>query len=93
MNHQKINTEYLNYQHHIENILTFLFEYQLPEYKAQQYPEIIQNFEQLDLVACYTLFGLVEKKLPYRARMLFAGENYQGKRETLLEVFEHVKRG
>lgn len=78
------------YDHNIRDILDFLFTYQPPQLKQQHYDVIIQKFLQLDLPANYLLFSLVEKRLPHRAKMLFSGENYQGKRDTLLEVFAHL---
>ena len=80
----------LNFEQQIQNILDFLFQYESSQLKIQQYPMVVAQFEALDLAACYVLFSRVEQKLPQRARLLFSGENYQGKRETLLEVFTHI---
>lgn len=78
------------YDHSIDQIMRFLFQYQCSKIKAQLYAETLERFNSLDIAANYFLFDLIEEHLPHRAKMLFAGENYQGKRETILEVMAHI---
>lgn len=70
--------------------MVFLFQYQYSKIKAQHYAEILECFNALDMAANYFLFDLIEERLPHRAKMLFAGENYQGKRDTILEVMMQI---
>lgn len=58
----------------IDFILRFLFEYDTPEQKQE-------SFEQ-----AYALFSLVKERLPRRAKLLFAAEDYRGKKEMIEEV-------
>ena len=78
------------FDHSIDQIMIYLFQYQCAKIKAQHYDEIVNCFHNLDLAAHYFLFDLIEERLPHRAKMLFSGENYQGKKETILEVMAHI---
>lgn len=79
----------IDYDSKINDIMIFLFEYQCSKIKSQKYPCVLQKFNQLDIAATYFLFDLIEERLPHRAKLLFAGENYQGKRDSVLEVMAH----
>ena len=46
-------------------------------------------FQQLDLASHYLLFSLVKERLPRRAKLLFAAEDYSGKKEVIEEVMQH----
>jgi hypothetical protein len=46
----------------------------------------------LDLASHYLLFSLVKERLPRRAKLLFAAEDYQGKKEVIEEVMQHWLR-
>lgn len=73
----------------IDFILRFLFEYDLPEQKYKSYQQAHALLQQLDLASHYLLFSLVKERLPRRAKLLFAAEDYQGKKEVIEEVMQH----
>jgi len=73
----------------IDFILRFLFEYATPEQKLQSFQCAYNIFQQLDLAAHYLLFALVKERLPRRAKLLFAAEDYTGKKEVIIEVMQH----
>lgn len=61
----------------------------LPNKKQQLYIPVSTLFMQLDLASHYFLFSLIEERLPRRAKLLFVAEDYQGKKDTILEVMQH----
>jgi len=73
----------------IDCILRFLFEYQPVEQKQQIYRSVYTLFMQLDLAAHYFLFSLIEEQLPRRAKLFFVAEDYQGKKDMIVEVMQH----
>ncbi|MGX5700837.1 hypothetical protein ACWKWF_14835 [Acinetobacter kookii] len=73
----------------IDFILRFLFEYDSPEQKQQSFAQAQALFQQLDLASHYLLFSLVKERLPRRAKLLFAAEDYSGKKEVIREVMRH----
>ncbi|MGV2947851.1 hypothetical protein [Acinetobacter sp. AGC35] len=73
----------------IDCILRFLFEYQPVEQKQQLYGSVYTLFMQLDLAAHYFLFSLIEEQLPRRAKLFFVAEDYQGKKDMIVEVMQH----
>ncbi|WP_407306124.1 hypothetical protein [Acinetobacter sp.] len=73
----------------IDFILRFLFEYQPVEQKRQLYIPVYTLFMQLDLAAHYFLFSLIEERLPRRAKLFFVAEDYQGKKEMIVEVMQY----
>ncbi|MGE4316988.1 hypothetical protein [Acinetobacter sp.] len=73
----------------IDFILRFLFEYDSPEQKQQSFAQAQALFQQLDLASHYLLFSLVKERLPRRAKLLFAAEDYSGKKEVIMEVMRH----
>ena len=77
------------YDEEIDFILRFLFEYAPIQQKRLLIGRAIYQFEQLDLAAQYLLFSLVKERLPHRAKLLFAAEDYLGKKHTILEVMQH----
>lgn len=70
--------------------MQFLFEYAPAELKQKRYPQVLQSFQQLDLSAHYFLFALIQERLPKRAKLLFLGEDYLGKKMLILEVMQHM---
>lgn len=64
--------------------MKFLFVYKSTESKQQQYQEIVQTFLNLDIASTYFLFDLIQERLPRRAKLIFAGEDYQGKKRNRL---------
>ncbi len=62
------------YDHSIDQIIRFLFQYQCSKIKAQLYAETLECFNELDMAANYFLFDLIEERLPHRVKMLFAGK-------------------
>ena len=44
---------------------------------------------QLDLAANYYLFSLIEERLPRRAKLFFVAEDYQGKKDIIIEVMQY----
>ncbi|QIO06364.1 hypothetical protein [Acinetobacter shaoyimingii] len=86
----KLDAKQQWYDHSIDQIMVYLFKYQCSTIKAQLYAETLERFNALDMAANYFLFDLIEERLPHRAKMFFAGENYRGKRETILEVMAHI---
>lgn len=78
-----------NFDQEMDCILRFLFEYQSAEQKQQLYIPVSTLFMQLDLVSHYFLFSLIEERLPRRAKLLFVAEDYQGKKDTILEVMQY----
>ena len=73
----------------IDFILRFLFEYDSPEQKQQSFAQAQALFQQLDIASSYLLFSLVKERLPRRAKLLFAAEDYSGKKEVIEEVMQH----
>lgn len=73
----------------IDFILRFLFEYAPLTTKQANYAVAAQYFSELDLASSYLLFSLVKERLPRRAKLLFAAEDYIGKQATILEVMRH----
>ncbi|MDM1345081.1 hypothetical protein HXZ95_12700 [Acinetobacter pseudolwoffii] len=73
----------------IDCILRFLFEYQSAEQKQQRYIPVYNLFMQLDLAANYYLFSLIEERLPRRAKLFFVAEDYQGKKDIIIEVMQY----
>ena len=74
----------------IDRILRFLFDYQPAYIKAQQYIDVIALLDHLELAAMYQLFALIKEQLPFRAKICFAAEDYQGKKMMILEVMQHL---
>lgn len=74
----------------IDNIMKYLFVYRCPQVKQQQYESVVETFTHLDLATTYVLFDLIQERLPRRAKLLFAGEDFQGKKETVLEVMHKI---
>ncbi len=70
-------------------ILRFLFVYQPVEQKQQLYIPAYTLFMQLDLAAHYFLFSLIGEQLPRRAKLFFVAEDYQGKKEMIVEIMQH----
>ena len=80
------------FDHKVDLILQFLF-LQESTVQKQQYHQQVQHYlHELDLAASYFLFDLIQERLPHRAKVLFAGENYQGKKETIREVMDHLMK-
>jgi hypothetical protein len=54
----------------------------------------IQILRELDLASTYLLFALIQEKLPKRAKLFFAGESFEGKKEMIYEVMQtlYVKK-
>ncbi len=77
------------YDEKINFILTLLFSRGRSPNKAPEVKQAIQYLDELDIAATYFLFSLICEQLPHRAKMLFAGEDYEGKRQTLIEVMRH----
>ena len=73
----------------IDFILRFLFEYDVSEQKRKSFHYACVLFQQLDLASHYLLFSLVKERLPHRAKLLFAAEDYNGKKEVIQEVMQH----
>ncbi len=73
----------------IDFILRFLFEYESAEQKQKTFDQAQALFQQLDLASHYLLFSLVKERLPRRAKLLFAAEDYSGKKEVIEEVMQH----
>ena len=73
----------------IDFILRFLFEYDVSEQKRKSFHYACALFQQLDLASHYLLFSLVKERLPHRAKLLFAAEDYNGKKEVIQEVMQH----
>lgn len=73
----------------IDFILRFLFEYDTPEQKQKSFKQAYTLLQQLDLASHYLLFSLVKEQLPRRAKLLFAAEDYKGKKEVIEEVMHH----
>ena len=44
------------------------------------------SIQRLDIASHYLLFSLVKERLPRRAKLLFAAEDYRGKKEMIEEV-------
>lgn len=70
----------------IDFILRFLFEYDTPEQKQESFEQAYALLQQLDIASHYLLFSLVKECLPRRAKLLFAAEDYKGKKEMIEEV-------
>ena len=77
----------------IDFILRFLFEYAPITTKQSLYQQAQHTFAELDLASHYLLFSLVKERLPRRAKLLFAAEDYSGKQQTILEVMRHQLAG
>lgn len=73
----------------IDFILRFLFEYESAERKQKSLDHVQALFQQLDLASHYLLFSLVKERLPRRAKLLFAAEDYSGKKEVIEGVMQH----
>ncbi|MFV5503569.1 hypothetical protein VXP95_12265 [Acinetobacter sp. 226] len=73
----------------VDFILRFLFEYDVSEQKRKSFHYACALFQQLDLASHYLLFSLVKERLPHRAKLLFAAEDYNGKKEVIQEVMQH----
>ncbi len=73
----------------IDIILRFLFEYDTPERKQESFKQAYALLQQLDLASHYLLFSMVKERLPHRAKLLFAAEDYKGKKEVIEEVMQH----
>lgn len=73
----------------IDFILRFLFEYDTPEQKQKSFKQAYTLLQQLDLASHYLLFSLVKERLPRRAKLLFAAEDYKGKKKVIEEVMHH----
>ena len=76
-----------NQDQRIDFILRFLFDYQPNHIKASQYKEVIEALEGLEIAAMYQLFALIKEQLPFKAKLYFAAEDYEGKKMMILEVF------
>ena len=74
----------------IDAVLRYLFQYEKPELKQAQYVAIVAIFEKIDIAAMYFLFSLICERLPQRAKMLFSGEDYRGKKQVILEVMQNL---
>jgi hypothetical protein len=74
----------------IDAVLGYLFQYEKPALKQIQYERIMAIFEQIDIAAMYFLFSLICERLPGRAKMLFSGEDYEGKKQVILEVMQNL---
>lgn len=72
----------------IDFILRFLFEYESAERKQKSLDQVQALFQQLDLASHYLLFSLVKERLPRRAKLLFAAEDYSDKKEVIEEVMQ-----
>ncbi len=81
-----------NFDQEIDFILRFLFEYDTPEQKQGSFNQAYAFLQRLDLASHYLLFSLVKERLPRRAKLLFAAEDYQGKKEVIEEVMQHWLR-
>jgi len=81
-----------NFDQEIDFILRFLFEYDTPEQKQGSFNEAYAFLQRLDIASHYLLFSLVKERLPRRAKLLFAAEDYQGKKEVIEEVMQHWLR-
>ncbi|MFV5509489.1 hypothetical protein VXQ11_14350 [Acinetobacter sp. 197] len=73
----------------VDFILRFLFEYDVSEQKRKSFHYAYALFQQLDLASHYLLFSLVKERLPHRAKLLFAAEDYNGKKEVIQEVMQY----
>lgn len=73
----------------IDFILRFLFEYETPQQKRKSFELAHALLQQLDLASHYLLFSLVKERLPRRAKLLFAAEDYSGKKEVIEEVMQY----
>ena len=76
------------YDDKINFILNVLFNTTSRSFPAITIKRALSYLNELDIAATYLLFSLVCEHLPYRAKMVFAGEDYQGKRQTLIEVMQ-----
>ncbi|RZJ20960.1 MULTISPECIES: hypothetical protein [unclassified Acinetobacter] len=81
-----------NFDQEIDFILRFLFEYDTPEQKQGSFNQAYAFLQRLDIASHYLLFSLVKERLPRRAKLLFAAEDYQGKKEVIEEVMQHWLR-
>ena len=57
--------------------------------KTKSFDRVQALFQQLDLASHYLLFSLVKERLPRRAKLLFAAEDYSCKKEVIEEVMQH----
>lgn len=78
------------FDHKVDLIMQFLFLQESTAQKLQYHAQVLNYIQELDLAASYFLFDLIQERLPHRAKVLFAGENYEGKKETVLEVMDHL---
>ena len=74
----------------IQSILDFLFNAKSLTPKQQNKVQALNSFNGLDLAATYQLFALIQNYLPKRAKLLFAGEDYLGKKQVVLEVIHSM---
>ena len=81
-----------NNDEQIDAVLRCLFQYQPEMVKQAQYKQIEEIFLNMDVGAHYQLFAFIHERLPIRAKMMFCAEDYQGKRQTVLEVMAHLCR-
>lgn len=81
-----------NQDHHFQCILSYLFEFQNLEDKRKDYAKVRMTFEILEIQAMYQLFSLIQDYLPRRAKLMFAAEDFLGKKAVLLEVIEHISQ-
>lgn len=79
-----------NQDHHIQHILSYLFEFQSLEVKKKDYEKVRMSFEILEIQAMYQLFSLIQDYLPRRAKLIFVAEDFLGKKQVLREVMEYI---
>ena len=79
-----------NQDHHIQQILSYLFDYQGTDIKKEMSGKVLGLLESLEIQSTYQLFSLIQDYLPHRAKLMFAAEDFVGKKEMLLEVIEHI---
>lgn len=80
------------YDQKINFILGLLFGEIASPHQSIEVSQALHYLDELDIAATYRLFSLVCDNLPYRAKMLFAGEDYHGKRQTVKEVLQQRVR-
>ena len=87
-----MDTEHItmNYDSELHAILDFLFAFGSVKTKEAQRETVIEQFEALDLAANYVLFSIVRDRLPHRAKCLFSGEDFAGKRQIILDVLHAI---
>lgn len=80
-----------NFEDKANLILGYLFDMSPKNVKIEQHADVLDVFEQMDMVEKYQLFFLIQRFLPKYARVFFATENYQEKVETIIEVIDGIK--